>query len=171
MLELEKEKQIKRYVTLGIIVFLIILITIILTNLNKHDNKNQIIQNLKDDGFEENIKNIYYKDLKETTGNQTTTKKYSYNITTNEKNVTITNQDNSMNETIIINVNNSISNISYLYNDNNGCNLKQTATLKDNKFKCNITSKNGDCKIKCDLLQSELKKFIKEMQNYEKSDD
>ncbi len=167
MENLGREKQIKKYITLAIITFLGSLIIIVFTNININ-NKNQIIKKLKNDGFKENVKNIYYKNIEEATNTLITNKKYSYNIITDEKNITITNKSNNMNETIIINTNNSISNISYLYNDNNGCSLKQKATLKEEKFKCDVISRIGACKIKCDILQSEAKKFIEEMNNYEK---
>lgn len=141
-----------------IIIFLIIFTTIcvaIVYNLNK---TNLLKKKLKKEKYTEISKNIFSKDIN-TTNTETN---YTYNFNLNIFEKYISNKDNEKRETIGLIYKNNIIDISYTYKDTNGCKLVQTGTYDKKNYKCNIVSKRGDCKSKCDIILKEAKTFFKE---------
>lgn len=147
-----------------IIISAVLITTIIIILTYNYLNKNSLIKKkLKKQNYTE-LNNIYVKDIKENDRNIT----YTYNFNNNKFSKYISNKSSKERETINLTYKNNKIKIDYTYQDTSSCRIIQQATYNEKNYKCDILTKKGNCKSKCDIILKEAKKFFKEQKKLTK---
>lgn len=153
-------EKIRILTKLSLIIAGILTTSILIILISNYLNKPSIIKKkLKKQNYTE-IKNIFSKNIKE----KNKEINYTYNFNNNTFSKYTSKKNNKERETInLIYKKNKIT-IDYTYQDTNSCRIIQQGTY-DKNFKCNILTKKGNCKSKCNIILKEAKIFSKEQKN------
>ncbi|MBR3210267.1 MAG: hypothetical protein IKF82_08425 [Bacilli bacterium] len=149
---IDNDNKVKNIIRISIAVIICLLLIIIYIALVNKNQKKRIKDRLKKIGYEEITESTYNKKDDKTS--------YNFNLKTKEFSKTINIKSESEIKTIIISTENKEKiNIYYKYQNNDLCKIIQKGTYENKKFNCDIKTKTGSCKAKCDEMYDEIKEF------------